>query len=56
MNYHLVESTFARLKDFRRIATRHSKIARNVLSAVALTPLITFWLYLSLKSKIELFR
>ncbi len=33
-----VEAMFCRLKDFRRIATRYDKLARNYLSAIA------FWL------------
>ncbi len=32
---HLIENAFCRLKDFRRIATRYDKLARNFLSAVA---------------------
>ena len=31
-----VEAMFCRLKDFRRIATRYDKLARNFLSAVSL--------------------
>ncbi|MHA1523494.1 MAG: IS5/IS1182 family transposase, partial [Alphaproteobacteria bacterium] len=30
-------------KDFRRIATRYDKLARNFLSAVALVTAIAFW-------------
>ena len=40
---HLIENAFCRLKDFRRIATRYDKLARNFLSAVALATLIAFW-------------
>ena len=32
-----IESAFNRLKDFRRIATRYDKLARNYLAAVCLT-------------------
>ena len=39
-----VEAMFCRLKDFRRIATRYDKLARNYLSAVALAAAIAFWL------------
>ena len=39
----LVEATFCRLKDFRRIATRYDKLARNSASALALTPIVAFW-------------
>lgn len=35
---------FCRLKDFRRIATRYDKLARNYLSAVPLAEAIAFWL------------
>jgi transposase len=40
---HLIENAFCRLKDFRRVATRYDKLARNFLSAVALATLIAFW-------------
>ena len=33
---HLIENAFCRLKDFRRVATRYDKLARNYLSGVAL--------------------
>ena len=38
-----IERMFGRLKDWRRIATRYDKLARNFLSAVALATLIAFW-------------
>lgn len=38
-----IEAAFCRLKDFRRIATRYDKLARNFLSAVALAAIIAFW-------------
>jgi transposase len=38
-----IEATFCRLKDFRRIATRYDKLARNFASAVALAAVIAFW-------------
>ncbi|MCP2678524.1 IS5 family transposase, partial [Maricaulaceae bacterium NA33B04] len=41
---HLVENAFCRIKDFRRVATRYDKLARNFLSAVALAILVAFWL------------
>jgi transposase len=40
----LVEAMFCRLKDFRRVATRYNKLARNYLSAVTLAAAIAFWL------------
>lgn len=39
-----VEAMFCRLKDFRRIATRYDKLARNFLSAVSLAAAVAFWL------------
>lgn len=41
---HLVENAFCRLKDFRRIATRYDKLARNLLSAAALAAVVAFWI------------
>ncbi len=41
---HLVENAFCRLKDFRRVATRYDKLARNFLSAVALATILAFWI------------
>lgn len=41
---HLIENAFCRLKDFRRVATRYDKLARNFLSAVALAALVAFWI------------
>lgn len=41
---HLVENAFCRLKDFRRVATRHDKHAANFLSGVALATPLAFWL------------
>jgi transposase len=40
----VVERTFCRLKDWRRIATRYDRLARNFLAAVALAATIIFWL------------
>ena len=39
-----VEAMFSRLKDFRRIATRYEKLARNFISAVSLAAAVAFWL------------
>lgn len=39
-----VEAMFSRLKDFRRIAARYDKLARNFLSAVSLAAAVAFWL------------
>lgn len=40
---HLIENFFARLKQFRAIATRYDKTARNFLAAVYLTASV-IWL------------
>ena len=39
----LVERAFNRLKDFRRIATRYDKLARNFAAAIALAAIIIWW-------------
>lgn len=39
-----VERLWARLKDYRRVATRYDKLAANFLSGVALATAIAFWL------------
>jgi len=39
----LIERMFCRLKDWRRIATRYDKLARNFLSTVALAAAIIWW-------------
>ena len=39
-----IVAKFCRLKDFRRIATRYDKLARNFLSALSLAAAIAFWL------------
>ena len=41
---HMIENAFCRLKDFRRVATRYDKLARNFLSAAALATIVAFWL------------
>ena len=38
-----IEATFNRLKDFRRLATRYDKLARNYASALALAAIVAFW-------------
>ena len=35
---------FGRLKDFRRIATRYDKLARNFLAGILIAADITWWL------------
>ena len=40
----VIERMFCRLKDFRRIATRYDKLARNFLAAICLAAALSFWL------------
>jgi len=40
----VVERMFCRLKDWRRIATRYDKLARNFLDAICLAALLCFWI------------
>jgi transposase len=40
----LIERMFGRLKDFRRIATRYDKLARNFLAGIALAAITTWWI------------
>jgi transposase len=39
-----IETAFNRLKDFRRIATRYDKLARNYLASVCLAAALVWWL------------
>jgi len=41
--HNLVERMFCRLKDFRRVATRYDKLARNFASTVALVAAVLWW-------------
>lgn len=41
---HRIENAFCRLKDFRRIATRYDRLARNFLSSVCLVAAIVWWI------------
>ena len=38
-----IERMFNRLKDFRRIATRYDKLARNYLASICLASIVAFW-------------
>jgi transposase len=40
----LIERMFGRLKDFRRIATRYDKLARNFLASVVLAAIVIWWI------------
>jgi transposase len=39
-----IERMFSRLKDFRRIATRYDKLARNYLASLCLAAIVSYWL------------
>ena len=39
-----IERMFCRLKDFRRVATRYDKLARNFLAGVLLAAALLWWL------------
>jgi len=39
-----IETAFNRLKDFRRIATRYDRLARNYLASVCLAAALVWWL------------
>ena len=39
----LIERMFCRLKDFRRVATRYDKLARNFLAGVILAAALIWW-------------
>ena len=39
-----IENAFDRLKDFRRIATRYDKLARNYLASVCLAAALVWWI------------
>ena len=40
----LIERMFGPLKDFRRIATRYDKLARNFLASIALAATLIWWI------------
>jgi transposase len=39
-----IENAFGRLKDFRRIATRYDKLARNFLASVCIAAALVWWI------------
>jgi transposase len=39
----VIERCVCRLKDFRRIATRYDKLARNFFSSVCLVAAVAYW-------------
>ena len=40
----VIERTFCRLKDWRRVATRYDKLAQNYRATVTLAAIILYWL------------
>jgi transposase len=40
----VIERMFGRMKDWRRIATRYDRLARNFLAALAIVAIACFWL------------
>jgi len=40
----VIERCYCRLKDFRRIATRYDKLARNFFSSVCLVAAVVYWM------------
>jgi len=40
----LIERMFARIKDFRRVATRYDKLANNFLAGVIIAAIVIWWL------------
>ena len=40
----VIERMFGRLKDFRRVATRYDKLARNYLAGLCLGAAVTYWI------------
>ena len=41
---HRIENAFCRIKDFRRIATRYDRLARNFLASICLVAAIVWWI------------
>ena len=39
-----VERTFCRLKDWRRVATRYDRLARNFLATVTIAAIVSYWI------------
>lgn len=39
-----IERMFCRIKDFRRVATRYDKLARNYAAAVHIAAIVAFWI------------
>jgi transposase len=39
-----IENAFCRIKDFRRVATRYDKLARNYLASVCLAAALIWWI------------
>ena len=44
MGGEIVECCFAKLKQFRRVATRYDKLARNFLAGALIVATVVWWL------------
>ena len=42
--HNVIDRTFGRLKDWRRIATQYDKLARNFMAAVVIATIVIYWL------------
>ena len=40
----VIERCFCRIKDFRRVATRYDKLARNFFASVQIAAIVAYWL------------
>jgi transposase len=40
----MAEAVFCRLKDFRRVATRYDKLARNYLATLTIATIVAYWI------------
>ena len=41
---HKIENVFARIKDWRRVATRYDRCARTFMSAICIAATVCYWL------------
>ena len=41
---HRIENTFAKLKDWRRIATRYDRCAHTFMSAITIAAIVIWWI------------
>ena len=41
---HKIENVFARIKDWRRVATRYDRCAHTFMSAISIAATVCYWL------------